>query len=431
MPSSDQVMDTVTQPETMSSAPATAEPAPTGKRALSGKRVAMVTFSPYPFDPRPRRAVDALVEEGATVDLICLASPGAPRSEARNGVRVFRVPMKHPRAGKLQYLFRYGSFILLSSFLFAWRCFPRRYDLVYVHNMPDILVVTGLFPKLLGAKLVLDLHDVMPELMKTIFNAAEESASVRLLKVLEKWSIARTDLAITINQACANVFLSRSCSPQKMAVVMNTPDTRIFQFQPPEPVASDGRSGRESFVVMYHGTIVERNGLDLAVEALAKARRTIPNLELRVFGPRTQFLERVLRMTQDRGLEHMVRWLGPRSLEELVREILDCDLGVIPNRRNAFTATNTPVRIFEYLALGKPVIAPATPGIQDYFDGKSMLYFAAGDAEDLACKVEFAYSHPHDVRQIVINAQKVYREHTWERERQTLVDRVGEILSAR
>jgi len=48
-------------------------PAVTGNSSrFAGKRVAMVTFSPYPFDPRPRRAVDALVAEGASVDLICL-----------------------------------------------------------------------------------------------------------------------------------------------------------------------------------------------------------------------------------------------------------------------------------------------------------------------------------------------------------------------
>jgi len=91
--------------------------------------------------------------------------------------------------------------------------------------------------------------------MKTIFNADDNATSVRLLKALEKWSIARTDLAITINQACAKVFMSRSCPPEKMAVVMNTPDTRIFQFQPPAAVAS--RPAGQKFVVMYHGTIVE------------------------------------------------------------------------------------------------------------------------------------------------------------------------------
>ena len=55
--------------------------------------------------------------------------------------------------------------------------------------MPDVLVFSAIVPKLLGAKVVLDLHDPMPELMQTIFKLPEESFSVVVLKRLEKWSI--------------------------------------------------------------------------------------------------------------------------------------------------------------------------------------------------------------------------------------------------
>ncbi len=112
--------------------------------------------------------------------------------------------------------------------IFALRSLGRRYDLVYVHNMPDILVLSSLIPKALGAKVVLDLHDPMPELMMTIFRAPQSNKSVQLLKRLEKWSIARADLAITVNLACKRIFSSRSCPPEKIAVVMNSPDGQIF-----------------------------------------------------------------------------------------------------------------------------------------------------------------------------------------------------------
>ncbi len=55
------------------------------------------------------------------------------------------------------------------------------------------------------------------------------------------------------------------------------------------------------------------------------------------------------------GIEKHVQYLGARQLEDLVPEIDVCDVGVIPNQRNAFTDINTPTRIFEYLASGKPV----------------------------------------------------------------------------
>jgi glycosyltransferase involved in cell wall biosynthesis len=399
------------------------------RQRFLGKRVAMVTFSPYPSDPRPRRAVDALIGEGATVDLICLGSEDAPRREVRNGVRVLRVPLKHERRGKFQYAYRYSAFILYSFMIFALRSLARRYDLVYVHNMPDILVLSSSVPKALGAKVVLDMHDPMPELMMTIFQTSPESKSVRILERVEKWSMARADLVVTVNIACKRIFSARSCPAEKVAVVMNSPDGRIFPFRKPESDPVSNRDGNKRFVIMYHGSLVERNGLDIAIEALAKVREAVPTAELRVFGANTPFLERVMEASQNKGLRETVRYLGPRSLEDVVKEIGNCDIGVIPNHRNAFTEINTPTRIFEYLALGKPVIAPSTPGIQDYFSKESLLFFEPGNSGELARQIEYAFSHPRQVGDIVRKGQQVYLEHTWEQERERLLSRVSEILN--
>jgi glycosyltransferase involved in cell wall biosynthesis len=301
--------------------------------------------------------------------------------------------------------------------------------LVYVHNMPDILVLSSLIPKALGARVVLDLHDPMPELMMTIFDVPQGSKSVQLLKRLEKWSIARADLAVTVNLACKRIFSSRSCRPEKIAVVMNSPDGQIFPFRAPPSHASVNQVANKRFVIMYHGSLVERNGLDVAIDAVARVREIIPTAELRIFGSKTPFLERAMEAARNKNLHETVRYLGPRPLEGLVTEIENCDLGVIPNHRNAFTEINTPTRIFEYLALGKPVIAPSTPGIQDYFSKESLLFFEPGNPGDLAQQIEYAFSHPREVREIVGRGQQVFLEHTWDRERETLLGRVSEILN--
>jgi glycosyltransferase involved in cell wall biosynthesis len=403
---------------------------PRGNR-FAGKRVAMVTFSPYPFDPRPRRAIDALVSEGASVDLVCLASGNAPRREKVKGVDVLRIPINHDRRGKLQYAYRYSAFILISSVIFAVRALARRYDLVYVHNMPDILVLSAMIPKALGAKVVLDLHDPMPELMKTIFEVPDDSKSVQLLKRIEKFSIGCSDLTITVNVACKRIFSNRSCSAEKIAVVMNSPDDRIVPFREVSFDEIANRPAQKPFVIMYHGSLVERNGLDLAIDALARVRSVIPTAELRVFGAKTSFLDRMMEFAKEKNVQDIVHFLGPRRLEDLVSEIAKCDLGVIPNQRNAFTDINTPTRIFEYLALGKPVIAPSTPGITDYFDANSLLFFQSGDAGDLARQIEYAFAHPNELFEIALRGQAVYREHTWQQERETLLDRISGILAAK
>jgi glycosyltransferase involved in cell wall biosynthesis len=401
----------------------------TSSKRFAGRRVAMVTFSPYPYDPRPRRCVDALISEGATIDLICLAHGNDARRETLNGVNVLRIPLKHPRRGKLEYGFRYGAFILITSVIFALRSLVRRYDLVYVHNMPDILVLSSLIPKALGAKVVLDLHDPMPELMKAIFGVAEENSSVRWMKRLEKWSIARADLVVTVNIACKRIFSARSCPAEKIAVVMNAPDGQIF---PQRTVQTDGvtnRAGNKPFVIMYHGSLVERNGLDVAVDALVQVKRAIPNVELRVYGTPSPFLDRVMEQARNKGVQDVVLYLGRKQLEDLVPEIDNCDLGIIPNHRNAFTDINTPTRMFEYLAMGKPLIAPSTQGIEDYFSKESLLFFEPGNSDDLAQQIEYAYFHPREMMETLRRGREVYLEHTWERERETLLGRVSGILN--
>jgi len=273
------------------------------------------------------------------------------------------------------------------------------------------------------------LHDPMPELMTTIFHVPQGSKSVQLLKRLEKWSIAQADLAVTVNLACKRIFSSRSCGPEKIAVVMNSPDGQIFPFRATRSEVSTGKTGDKSFVIMYHGSLVERNGLDVAIDALSRVREAVPTAELRIFGANTAFLERTMEAARSKNLHESVRYLGSRRLEDLVTEIENCDLGVIPNHRNAFTEINTPTRIFEYLALGKPVIAPSTPGIKDYFSKGSLLFFEPGNPGDLAEQIKYAFSQPGEVLEIVRRGQKVYLEHTWERERQTLLGRVSEILN--
>jgi glycosyltransferase involved in cell wall biosynthesis len=404
---------------------------PDKTRRLRGKRVAVLLFSQYPSDPRPRRAAEALAAHGAQVDVICLRDGnGEAARETYGNINVTRVRLKRERGGKLGYVRQYVAFVLTSFFYLTSRSLTRRYHLVHVHNMPDALVFGAIVPKLLGAKIVLDLHDPMPELMRTIFKLPEDSFSVVVLKWLEKRSIQFADLALTVNLACKKIYSSRSCQPHKINVVINSPDDQIFRFRRGSAPEVNGKNGNGSnpFVILYHGSLVRRNGFDLAMESLEKVKKTISSVRLRVCGKRTDFFEQVMESARQRGLDGSIDYLGVRDLKGIVEAIEECDLGIIPNHRNIFTEINTPTRIFEYLALAKPVIAPKAKGIQDYFGDNDLIFFELGNADDLARKIEFAYSHPEEVAATVKRGQEVYLSHTWSRERLSLLNSISELL---
>jgi glycosyltransferase involved in cell wall biosynthesis len=268
----------------------------------------------------------------------------------------------------------------------------------------------------------------MPELMMTIFGRNADSKGVRLLRFLEKWSVARADQALVPNAACRRLLAARSCPQEKIAVMMNSPDESIFPFRPAASSRPTLSKSNKPIVVMYHGTLVERNGLDVAVEAFASLHKRLPEAQLHIYGKATPFLEEIMQSAREQDLQQNVLHFGERPLEQIVDAIDACDVGVVPNRSNAFTNINTPTRIFEYLALGKPVIAPRTPGIQDYFDEDSLLFFSPGNPDELARKIEFVASHPGETLTITEQGQQVYKAHAWKQERETLVRVVAKLF---
>ena len=353
---------------------------------------------------------------------------GPPR-ETHGSLDIIRVPLTHRRGNKSSYIYKYSTFISLSAAILAWRAIRRRYDLIYVNNMPDVLVASALVPKLLGAKVILDQHDPMPEVMKTIFGLDERSFGVRLLTWLEKWSIARADRVITVNAACKRIFGSRSCRPEKIAVVMNSPDEDIFPFRAVQPLTSANESHGATFrddVSRLSGG-AERTGPGCS--GAGKNPRDHAGCGVKDLRPRDTLSAKRHEPGTKPGTKRLCSYRGPRTLEALVGEIEGCDVGVIPNQRSAFADINTPTRIFEYLALGKPVIAPRTQGIEDYFAPDSLLYFDCGNADDLARAMLSAGCHYRDSIETARRGQQVYLAHTWTQERNTLVSTVADLLT--
>ena len=199
---------------------------------LVGKRMAVVSFSGFPGDPRPRRAAEAFAEAGMSVEVICLKDAGAPKSDTFKGIQIDRIGIENSRHSKLGYVLQYCLFILIAFTMLTLRFPVRRYDVVHIHNMPDVLVFAALVPKLFGSKVILDLHDPMPELMMTIFNVGQESWAVKATVFLERWSIAFADVVFTVNRTCEELFIWRGGAASKIPVVMNTPNEQIFKYLP-------------------------------------------------------------------------------------------------------------------------------------------------------------------------------------------------------
>src|SRR5262249_5498923 len=143
-----------------------------------------------------------------------------PQRAVVNGVQIHRLPISRRRGSSLRYLYEYLVVGILGAVKLARLHFRRRLDVVHVHNMPDILVLAALIPRLAGSKVILDVHDPMPELYMS-WNHRPDSLLVKLLRIQEKVSYAFADRIISVNETMRENLSAKGIAKNKIFIVNN------------------------------------------------------------------------------------------------------------------------------------------------------------------------------------------------------------------
>src|ERR1019366_3267693 len=148
------------------------------------KRVCMLVYSNYEADGRVRRYAETLAGRGDHVDVIALDDGAGQLGDASiSGVTVHRIQHRERNErSKWTYASRLLRFLLASSVFLTRRQDRVRYDLVHVHNVPDFLVFAAWYAKWGGAKLILDIHDIVPELFADKFSTSKDRIYGKVLK---------------------------------------------------------------------------------------------------------------------------------------------------------------------------------------------------------------------------------------------------------
>lgn len=384
-------------------------------------KICMIAYTFYACDPRVRREAEALAERGDDVDFICLQEPVSPMQRDYDGVRLYPISAGRYQGGStVAYLIKYISFFLRSSLLVTRRHLRNRYDLIQVHTMPDFLVFAALIPKLLGAKVVLDVHDLMPELYTCKFASGKNHFLVRLITRVELWSIRFAHRAIAVHNPHRDALVSHGNPPEKFSVVLNVPDPRIFN-------KGGGRSNDGKFRMIYHGTVARRHGLEVALRAVKLIRTEIPNLEFLVIGAGDDF-ERIQAVSRELGLDDCVRFLGRMPVEQLPKYLAEVDLGVVPILYDSFTRYMLPLKLLEYVHMGIPCVVSDTETIRAYFTDEMVRFFKPGDVEKLAEAIRELARDPVKRQQLAARAAAFNATYNWEQEKQRYYATVDGVL---
>ncbi len=154
------------------------------------------------------------------------------------------------------------------------------------------------------------------------------------------------------------------------------------------------------------------------LEAVAAAR---PEWTLLLIGPVQPDAEAALKSLQR---HENVTWLGLKAYADLPRFVAAFDVGIIPYTRNAYTQSCQPVKLYEYLAAGKPIVASGLPALAD----KEPDVVLAEGADGFVAAIEDALRLDSDddrARRMALAAQN-----TWENRASTLLDLVSQALEA-
>lgn len=374
--------------------------------------VFMAAYTNYRRDPRVRREAEALVEAGYRVVFMASQHPDQPRRETVDGVEVIKVPrLNRKRTSAIAYCIDYALFALAMMVHLTLR--PVRYCLIHVNNMPDFLVFAAWLPRMLGRPIIHDIHDLMPELFSEKFRSGDRHWLMRVLYLQERAAGRLATAVLTVEERLADILSTRGIPREKITVLMNLPDDRIFAPRPAPP----RRDRAAPFVMVYHGTLARRLGLDVAIRAVAAIKSEVPRLELRIIGAGEE-RSNLIELTDRLGVRELVTFSdGFVPVERIPSLIADAHVGLVPLRISSGTDIMLPTKLLEYVTMGIPCIVPRTGTICRYFDGEMVRFFEAENVDSLAEAILELYRDPELCERLARTAMErfgriyVWREH--------------------
>jgi glycosyltransferase involved in cell wall biosynthesis len=384
-------------------------------------RACMVVYSFYETDNRVRRYAETLAKLGHRVDVLAIRKKGQPVREVIEGVNVHRIQRRiRNEKTRTMYLGKLFLFLLRSMWFLSYEHLRSRFDLIHVHSVPDFEVFAAWIPKLAGTKIILDIHDIVPEFYASKFRTPHDSFIFRCLIAIERWSISFSDHVIVANHLWEERLGQRSVNPSKCTTILNFPDTTIFQRHGKTP-------GNGKFVILYPGTINHHQGVDLAIRAFYIIKDRVPEAELHIYGDGDQ--KNYLKSLIERfGLQDRVLIKDIIPLHEISNVIENADLGIVPKRKDGFGNEAFSTKVFEFMILGVPVILPDTLIDKYYFDNSVAHFFQANDAASLASAIMLLAKDADLRKTLVKNADEFMKAFTWKANQDRYLDLVESLV---
>ncbi len=389
-------------------------------------KACIISYSHYDIDHRVSRYAEALVENGAQVDVIALRRNGHVRKFIRNGVTVYGIQKRtYNERGILDYMIKILSFFIKGSVLLTLKSLRSRYHIIHIHNVPDFLIFMGTITKVLGSKLILDIHDILPEFFCQKFGKNMDSILAKFMLMIEKSSARFAHHVIVANDIWREkIMLRNKLEQSKVTTLLNYPSTHFFCNIKPKQT-------KVGLNLIYPGTISHLHGVDVLLNALSIVKKTIPNVNLKIYA-RSNNLEyfSLLQVLRDKlGIRENVHFYEPVCIRELSQIYSQADMGIVCKREGIFASEAFSTKMIEFMAVGLPIVASRTKIDEFYFNDSMVMYFKPGDHEDLAKCILNLHKDPEKQKSMTAKTKDFVRENTWEIKKQIYLDLVDNFVN--
>ncbi|MBV9725352.1 MAG: glycosyltransferase family 4 protein [Gammaproteobacteria bacterium] len=304
----------------------------------------------YPADVRVRSEAEALVRSGYHVKVIAPRAPGQPRAQSIEGVEVSRYRLPRERAGATGLLAEY----LVANLQLYVRGFGellRGARVVHLHNPPDTLFGVAWAARLLGGRVVFDHHDLAPELFAAKFGTRPRIA-LRALRFMERRTMRSASHVLAANESHRAVAIHRGgVTPAAVTVVRNGPRVGALSDSPP-------RTGmlREPRLV-FVGSMAVQDGVEELADIIRELnQRHGIRAQLTVVGDGPSRAALAAR-ARELAVDSRVQFTGQVAPDQVPALLAEADICLDPAPCNPLNHCSTMVKVAEYLAAGRPVVA--------------------------------------------------------------------------
>lgn len=381
-------------------------------------RVLVICHSNYEEDARVRRESEALRDAGWEVDALGLREPGRAAQEVVAGIRLTRLPVEHRQGrGIGGYLAEYAQFFVRAFVAAASMHRRRRYRLAIVHTLPDALVFATLPLRLVGVPVLLDLHEAMPVFFGSRFPGKAGVLAIGVLSLVERAAIRYASAAVTVNDALRDRLVHDGINPDRISTIINAPDVSHFERPDlaPRDFMADGR-----LRLVYAGSLTPLYEVSVIVDAVASLAAGVdgPAIDVTfdIYGRGDSEVELAAQIAR-LGLQDRVRLHGRIPFDAIPEAIAGADLGVAPTRRDAYTDLSMSTKLFEYLALRRPVLASRLRTVERYFGDEGIAFYTPGDSGDAASVIRRFAAEPDFRARILTSSLERAATLTWDQER--------------